>query len=462
MTNHWQLLALTPDADERSIKRAYARLLKTHRPDENADSFQRLREAYEASLAEARWRVEGEGEEAANAISLEPLPVQPPSEAAPLQVRPVDGLPLQSVDTLVASPPEPSLLQMQQWLADGKDRQVLEALRHWLASDWLIPFANRQQFEHSVFEWLEAAQGWSPAFFDSVCRMMRWDDTHGDVPVEPWRWHRLIRRCEVQAMADSLRAELDTFEGNDARGRAATLLLKPLTDSDRRQLADKCEGHDWHRFTELAHTFEYHYPELPEHLGLKPLNHWRNWLPANNCWEVSLFLWLAISAVVILGEWARNPPRLDMVAMVLLPLMVAIVIGIGSKAYSFWAGAAVASGRLDITVSKYIVPSCWYRDGAGLLIFRHLLPTVVPAGLAYLWSGSLPWLKVISPVLVCLGALYFTDMALSGKASVLGRMVQGLQHQLQRLPWHWLRQESVLGVLAVVGALAAMYLSVRP
>lgn len=54
----WSVLHLHDDAQARDIKRAYARLLKTFRPDEDAEGFQRLREAYEQALAIARWRLE--------------------------------------------------------------------------------------------------------------------------------------------------------------------------------------------------------------------------------------------------------------------------------------------------------------------------------------------------------------------------------------------------------------------
>lgn len=54
----WSVLHLHDDAETRDIKRAYARLLKTFRPDEDAEGFQRLREAYEQALAIARWRLE--------------------------------------------------------------------------------------------------------------------------------------------------------------------------------------------------------------------------------------------------------------------------------------------------------------------------------------------------------------------------------------------------------------------
>ncbi|MFJ5239728.1 J domain-containing protein [Pseudomonas neuropathica] len=54
----WSVLHLPDDAEARDIKGAYARLLKTFRPDEDAEGFQRLREAYEQALAIARWRLE--------------------------------------------------------------------------------------------------------------------------------------------------------------------------------------------------------------------------------------------------------------------------------------------------------------------------------------------------------------------------------------------------------------------
>ncbi|MDR7192005.1 J domain-containing protein [Luteimonas terrae] len=54
----WALdwLQLPHDADERTIKRAYAGRLKTTRPDTDPDGFQQLHEAYQAALAWSRHR----------------------------------------------------------------------------------------------------------------------------------------------------------------------------------------------------------------------------------------------------------------------------------------------------------------------------------------------------------------------------------------------------------------------
>lgn len=67
----WQRLGLAPTSDEREIKRAYARLLKTTRPEEDPEGFQTLRAAFEAAL----W--------AADALRMQPPP-EGESEAGPL------------------------------------------------------------------------------------------------------------------------------------------------------------------------------------------------------------------------------------------------------------------------------------------------------------------------------------------------------------------------------------------
>ena len=55
----FKILGLDKSADTAAIKRAYAKLLRVHRPDEDAAAFQRLHEAYEACLEQVRWREQG-------------------------------------------------------------------------------------------------------------------------------------------------------------------------------------------------------------------------------------------------------------------------------------------------------------------------------------------------------------------------------------------------------------------
>jgi len=58
----WQVLGLEKEgATERDVKGAYARLLKTHRPEEDPEGFQRVHDAYQQVLAELAWEKESGG-----------------------------------------------------------------------------------------------------------------------------------------------------------------------------------------------------------------------------------------------------------------------------------------------------------------------------------------------------------------------------------------------------------------
>jgi hypothetical protein len=55
---YWAVLEIDADSDERAVKRAYSRQLKSTRPDDDADAFQRLRTAYEHALLALRDRAD--------------------------------------------------------------------------------------------------------------------------------------------------------------------------------------------------------------------------------------------------------------------------------------------------------------------------------------------------------------------------------------------------------------------
>ena len=56
----WETLGISPDASQKTIKQAYARLLKKTRPDDDPEGFKALRIAYQQALA---WQAEQEEDE---------------------------------------------------------------------------------------------------------------------------------------------------------------------------------------------------------------------------------------------------------------------------------------------------------------------------------------------------------------------------------------------------------------
>lgn len=77
------VLGLSDDADIPQIKRAYARLLRMHRPDENPGDFQRLRAAYEACMWQAQPPDDQEPADAVPRIPATASPEGDPPDAAP-------------------------------------------------------------------------------------------------------------------------------------------------------------------------------------------------------------------------------------------------------------------------------------------------------------------------------------------------------------------------------------------
>ena len=92
----WEVLGLPSDADARSIKRQYAVLLKQHRPDEDPVGFQRLREAYEHALSEARWRADNEEEERVQAPVAEAVYANLNDLAELMNISPVSPAPFEA------------------------------------------------------------------------------------------------------------------------------------------------------------------------------------------------------------------------------------------------------------------------------------------------------------------------------------------------------------------------------
>lgn len=85
----FEALGIDADADERTVRRAYARLLKRHRPDDDPEGFQRINEAYQACMH----RLGGNAPAARSDTGIDTSPALPAVERAtiPAEPDPVDA-----------------------------------------------------------------------------------------------------------------------------------------------------------------------------------------------------------------------------------------------------------------------------------------------------------------------------------------------------------------------------------
>lgn len=162
----FQRLGLRPDADAREIKRAYARLLKTTRPDDDAVAFQALNEAYQAALAMA-----GTGERARETAPLaelashgdafgavEPGPASAPPPQATCGAPEADTISLPdgtSGDAPAAAAAQFDFGEFSRELADRCREGRAEALIGWLYSvEALYDIDLKQRVGYALHDWL--------------------------------------------------------------------------------------------------------------------------------------------------------------------------------------------------------------------------------------------------------------------------------------------------------------------
>ncbi len=139
-------LGLPRTASSREVRRAYARLLKATRPDEDPQAFQRLHEAYEHALAMATWRerqaaatAEGDApadEEAGAGDAGEPSSASPSAQDAPAPASPPASPP--TPPRAMPAPrrperPRPAPFALEPFLDElGRQLGVEGRLRGWL------------------------------------------------------------------------------------------------------------------------------------------------------------------------------------------------------------------------------------------------------------------------------------------------------------------------------------------
>lgn len=250
----WALdvLGLTDAAEERDIKRAYARQLKQTRPDEDPEGFQRLHDAYRYALEYARdraWREESDDgpataplADAAEAATVE--------EALPSQVRSDAGTSLASGMAPVEpegsqhtadTPVEDAALDLPAFLDDclvHLSQDDPTSLRQWLESQ---PALWSLQMKPQIGRWLLQAldeRGTSVGAdnFDVMLRFFDMDQVLSGV--DPWFLQslgaRLRLRHELQPgyereLGNRIAAGTPVHERYELVRRAMKQLRKPFS-----------------------------------------------------------------------------------------------------------------------------------------------------------------------------------------------------------------------------------------
>ncbi len=195
-----ELLELDASADERAIKRAYARLLRSNRPDDDAEAFQQLHAAYQTALA---WYRERQHQQPPDSHHQEALAAHAPaftpatvSTDAPAAIAPGADAPPLHEDLL-------PLATLPQHIASAASRLDEDGFAQWLQQrPELWSLSAKQLIARPLAELLfnapDIAMGRDN--FEQITEAFGWNQVDG--PIDAYALLRLREQLHARWLAD--------------------------------------------------------------------------------------------------------------------------------------------------------------------------------------------------------------------------------------------------------------------
>lgn len=190
--NIWQVLDITRTSDKKAVKRAYAKLLKLHKPEIDPEGYQLLRDAYDKAIDYCEIRNENPVNNIRNDIDV----IKTPTPATPLTKLSKDSLvnlndskpELKKVNITVTEPTELSPLNeinnaVDELFSIGSSKDAVEFFTDLLKSDLLLNIKNRKTFSLFAIDkginWDEALE-FPSMLFDVIANTLAWFDLKAD------------------------------------------------------------------------------------------------------------------------------------------------------------------------------------------------------------------------------------------------------------------------------------------
>lgn len=453
----WQILGLDSTADQRTIKRRYAQLLKTYRPDSDPEGFQRLRQAYEWVLDYSNGSLVSVTEPATHPyeVSLEPdstfeIKAAPKKAFPPLtkltdfeshwhQIsgtteklalhkellrRCLDAKPydvelidwgVRTLGWLTATPLAPLAPDHQRLLLAALIDHSLERLRHRLHNEgevkfvqglkqlcqapWLQTLDHREVFAEKVFELISVSEELSCAAIDKVCHLFGWDDKPGYIPQPEALWHDLMQRCAADAFWAEVRQQAESPRKDD-KSRAAWLFLQPKTWRVNLRANLTFKETTWEACAILSDKIESHHPKLIQRLPNADAYFWQDMAPRKESPTGGRWAWVnAFLLLLIPTTMDSGSILISTAALFFVPLWL---LWIGKILLRAWAPITAIAAPLDYWLSERLLSGVMHSDDRKFLLLRHAVPRAIYFFGLYLCVGNF-----LLAYLPCLAAFSF-------------------------------------------------------
>lgn len=251
------------------------------------------------------------------------------------------------------------------------ERVALELLKRLLQEPWLQGFDQRAQFHQQWAALLFGIHGWSGEFFDRMCDVVGWDEKRGALPIPVFQYQQLKDRHGVQAMVARIQQDLSVAKPQSATELATWFVLKPLSNGQRRLMADRFDDETWYECDQLETTV-LRTSGMLNRLGIDRLPDWRRWRLGSTRADHYLFWWPAL--FVLITALTRE---FDSGGLIAAAMASTFLVIIGSSVIKLWNLLVRPLASLDVWLGERLLPARYCRDGTGLLPLRHLMPCVL-------------------------------------------------------------------------------------
>lgn len=263
-------------------------------------------------------------------------------------------------------------------LAEGDEQTFLTRVSALHEQAWLQPFDLRAYFNRQLVDILLAVAQWAPPFFKELCARCGWDELQARQAGWLREWDQLSRRGELAELEQRIRERLDQRRPDSGQARAAWLMLKPLSNGQRKSLVDGFGEKDWEACELLEQTLRENAPEVLQRMAPEGLYDWRRWLPGLDWQGVAFSLWLLllVPSWLLFSNQVSKAPMGSMIETALsVAWMTIIVVGALLMLHRGWRLLVHWLTCADVLVSQLLLPAGWVRGGTGLLLLRHVLPS---------------------------------------------------------------------------------------
>lgn len=208
--NPFDILGIERDADATTIKRAYAKAVKAHRPDVDAEGFQRMTDAYHACLSWDQWSEDDTYEE--NGIETNGESIADGDEAT--ETEPVENDPDVAIEICDPGAAHPELQPFLDQLTAHALAGSPAALEDWLRDlDAFYPLGAKATAVDSVIDHLESLDSpLAPDVLHVVLVFFAID--HLDA-TQPWRNSRVARLRRAALTARAFDQRIATLQRSD-------------------------------------------------------------------------------------------------------------------------------------------------------------------------------------------------------------------------------------------------------